>query len=334
MLNDITVFLLLIIAVSSVFNSEDCRVVYWRLPEEHKALQGHVIATISVERSSACETACHQEPNCVSCNYNLEGRTCELSNSSHQTHPENMKDVPGWTYKAFEDNCIGHSCPPGTVCQTGYGGLVGHRCKRRDFVAHFPTTFHLNGLSYHPLPLINVFSVSVWFKTNIVASSSLQTIFSIVAKGQPKVDAFVIDLRDKRMRIESTGNNRYISSGELRDGNWHHVAFTWSAVNGAWKLYLNATLLGHGSGFSTGFSIDSGYLVVGHEQDSYGGDFGRDEGFQGSMVGFNLWSRELSESETALLASSWCAPQEGDLVKWWQFYQSDVNIQVEALRCE
>ncbi|EDO46503.1 predicted protein [Nematostella vectensis] len=171
----------------------------------------------------------------------------------------------------------------------------------RDFVAHFPTTFHLNGLSYHPLPLINVFSVSVWFKTNIVASSSLQTIFSIVAKGQPKVDAFVIDLRDKRMRIESTGNNRYISSGELRDGNWHHVAFTWSAVNGAWKLYLNATLLGHGSGFSTGFSIDSGYLVVGHEQDSYGGDFGRDEGFQGSMAELTRWQNTLDIHTKATL---------------------------------
>ncbi|XP_048586575.1 sushi, von Willebrand factor type A, EGF and pentraxin domain-containing protein 1 isoform X1 [Nematostella vectensis] len=335
--NDIFVCFLLIIAVSSVFNSEDCRIVNWRFPAEHKALQGHVIATVSVQTGSACETACHQEPNCVSCNFNRENLTCELSNSSDQTHPDSVVDAPGWTYNAFENDCIGRSCPPGTVCQVGYGGLGEYRCKGQ-FIAHFPATLHVYALKFHPLPLINVFSVSVWFKTNLVSGSNHQTIVSIVAKDYPKIDAFNIDLRGNGIRIESNGKNRLISSGELRDGNWHHMVFTWSAANGDWELYLNGTLSDSESGFSTGFSMASGYLVAGHEQDSYGGGFEKNQGFYGSMVGLNLWSRVLSKSEITHLAKSWCAPLEGDLVKWRQFYPSDVSslggIQIKAQRCE
>ncbi|EDO33186.1 predicted protein, partial [Nematostella vectensis] len=103
---------------------------------------------------------------------------------------------------------------------------------------------------------------------------------------------------------------------DVRDGNWHHIVFTWSAAVGEWRVFIDGALSGQGSSYATGYSISSGHFTVGQDQDAFGGAFDTDQSFLGSMVGVNMWSRVLTEDEIALLASSWCVPLEGDIVKW------------------
>ncbi|XP_001638568.2 uncharacterized protein LOC5518618 isoform X1 [Nematostella vectensis] len=210
-------------------NANDCD-GFFKMP--NSVLQGHVIETITTTEKD-CRAICRRNSACYSINFRKKSQ-CDLNSETHFAFPGHFN--PGGasdTYYAVVKpvtRCSSMLCSSVMVCKMRKGGKA-YKCGKGQFIAHFPTILHKNGLSYHPLPLINVFSVSVWFKTNIVPGSQLQTIFSIFYP--PNVDAFVIDLRDKQMRIESTGDTRDISSGELRDGNWHHVVFTWSAVNGA-----------------------------------------------------------------------------------------------------
>ena len=66
--------------------SDDCRTIEF-LPETHGMfLENHMIRSMTVERITACEAECFQEPNCVSFNYgpiNSHKPKCNLNNRTH-----------------------------------------------------------------------------------------------------------------------------------------------------------------------------------------------------------------------------------------------------------
>ena len=72
--------------------------------EDH-TLTGHVFKSMVIQDSSACETNCFMEGDCVSFNVKpLQNgdHLCELSNSIDVVHPENLKDEQGTVYTSFK----------------------------------------------------------------------------------------------------------------------------------------------------------------------------------------------------------------------------------------
>eukprot|EP01025_Chloroclados_australasicus_P031099 TRINITY_DN313_c0_g1_i1.p1 TRINITY_DN313_c0_g1~~TRINITY_DN313_c0_g1_i1.p1 ORF type:complete len:856 (-),score=118.16 TRINITY_DN313_c0_g1_i1:1334-3685(-) len=98
------------------------------------------------------------------------------------------------------------------------------------------------------------------------------------------------------------------------DGNWHHVAVTWSSRTGATVIYQDGKLL-YRMRRAKGMSIDpDGTLVIGREQDCRGGCFDSDYGstgdvdsqsffgtyiqdFYGLIDEMRVWNRTLPPSE-------------------------------------
>lgn len=74
--------------------------------QEGKALQGHVIANLTVKRGSSYLAHCYVEENCMS--YNIgpklvdDTRKCELSNTDHVLHPEDLVDSAGYVNQPLE----------------------------------------------------------------------------------------------------------------------------------------------------------------------------------------------------------------------------------------
>ncbi len=74
--------------------------------QEGSALQDHVITSVMVKRVSSCLAHCYVEENCVS--YNLgpklvdDTHKCELSNSDHLLHPEDLVGRDGFIYQPIE----------------------------------------------------------------------------------------------------------------------------------------------------------------------------------------------------------------------------------------
>ena len=89
-----------------------CRHVKFLPPESSQYLEGHVFLNLTIPIKIPCEHRCVMESECVSVNIGppLNGRVvCELSNSDHFKHPEDIKERPGWIYRGTEVHTVGRN---------------------------------------------------------------------------------------------------------------------------------------------------------------------------------------------------------------------------------
>ena len=93
----------------SLFVGLGCRSLSFRKPPvDGSALQGHVIKNIylnmGIELSGDCRILCSMENTCVSINIGPPEqngvRLCQLSDSDHKRHPEDLKLREGFLYWA------------------------------------------------------------------------------------------------------------------------------------------------------------------------------------------------------------------------------------------
>ena len=80
-----------------------CRTFHLSDPIEGFALVGHVIRNLAVEVESLCRVNCYMEADCVSFNIGSlqDGKyACEMSDSDHHTHPQDLVSWEGWVYGA------------------------------------------------------------------------------------------------------------------------------------------------------------------------------------------------------------------------------------------
>ena len=88
------------------FPSGECRTLRFHSAMKGHYLKGHVFKSIAVREERTCGVKCYIEDNCVS--YNIASSPgdgtmlCELSNSDHEMHPEDLKRRFGSIYQPFE----------------------------------------------------------------------------------------------------------------------------------------------------------------------------------------------------------------------------------------
>lgn len=79
-----------------------CRVLKFAAPEEDRYLEHHVIQSILVDDNDFCQLKCYVEPRCLSYNLgtmaSVDKFVCELSDSDHNEHPENLVFKKGFSY--------------------------------------------------------------------------------------------------------------------------------------------------------------------------------------------------------------------------------------------
>lgn len=82
-----------------------CRQLHFLYSVSDKALVGHVTRSVKVKNADQCEIRCYQELACLSYNlgpYKDNGHACELSNSDHLRHPDDLVPIPGFIYRGTE----------------------------------------------------------------------------------------------------------------------------------------------------------------------------------------------------------------------------------------
>ena len=82
-----------------------CRRLQFTTPVQGYALQGHMIKNLSIGLHASCRDLCTMESHCMS--FNLGPPTndrvvCELSDSEHIQHPEDLTPRQGFVYRATE----------------------------------------------------------------------------------------------------------------------------------------------------------------------------------------------------------------------------------------
>ena len=83
-----------------VLFSEMCRKTEFNHHLKDRALRGHVFKAIFVEDEELCRLNCYLENNCISYNFVKNKNFCELSDSDHRQHPEDLQLMNGFIYGA------------------------------------------------------------------------------------------------------------------------------------------------------------------------------------------------------------------------------------------
>ena len=93
------------ILVKVIFFSDQCRSLLFSPAEKFtgKRLINHVINVADVLEEGLCRTVCYIEPNCVSYNFKMAASPtghykCELNNSTHEGHENELEENPIYVY--------------------------------------------------------------------------------------------------------------------------------------------------------------------------------------------------------------------------------------------
>lgn len=142
---------------------------------------------------------------------------------------------------------------------------------------------------------LNDFSISVWIKTAV--SKSQQEIFHALGSsdGDDEIEVYLINGTQVQMNVGGSGTS--VSAGKtLTDDNWHHLLVTRDANQMC--LYVDGAFSAcHTSGGAGQISTNNASAVVlGQEQDSFGGSFSSSQAYDGYMDEFKIYDEELTSS--------------------------------------
>ena len=110
------------------------------------------------------------------------------------------------------------------------------------------------------------------------------------------------------------------SGGQINDGKWHPICFTWSSQYGQYKFFKDGKIVDYGDGFKSGKTIlGGGTWVLGQDQDAQRGGFDVNQMVQGEMTDVNIWNKVLTEREILEISANCLFERKGSVKSWNDF---------------
>ncbi|XP_029143027.1 serum amyloid P-component-like, partial [Protobothrops mucrosquamatus] len=95
---------------------------------------------------------------------------------------------------------------------------------------------------------------------------------------------------------------------------WEHICVSWNSWDGLVHFWLNGNLLPR-VGMKRGYRISpEASIILGQEQDNFGGGFDVKQCFVGEMTAVNMWSRVLTTDEVEFVMKEYSVPNY--LIDW------------------
>ncbi|XP_022809266.1 fibulin-1-like [Stylophora pistillata] len=119
----------------TVANHDSCRRLKFLQQRDGYALLGHVFKNISLPVGmhlySHCRNWCTMEDRCKSINMGPSGEKdkvlCQLSDSDHLQHLNDLKSMAGFMYRGTENKCCFNVCYNNATCLVGFTNK-GYKC--------------------------------------------------------------------------------------------------------------------------------------------------------------------------------------------------------------
>ena len=116
------------------------------------------------------------------------------------------------------------------------------------------------------------------------------------------------------------------SSAAFEKDQWQHFAASWESQTGQAYLYIDGESV-HSTSLAKGAVLDSnGILVLGQEQDSYGGSFDTNQALQGQMAEVRVWDHVRTPDEIKSLMNQRCTGKEDGLIGYWPLDGKDSAV--------
>jgi len=143
---------------------------------------------------------------------------------------------------------------------------------------------------------LNDFTLSFWVNTS--KDKSQQEIFHALGSStsDDELEVFLKDNDEVYIKVRDDSDT-LTSSKEITDGNWHHIALT--RVDNDVCLFVDGNEEECSSGVASGtLSVpNSTAVVIGQEQDEFGGGFSDDQGFEGKLDEFMVFDSALDSND-------------------------------------
>ncbi|XP_031570608.1 neurogenic locus Notch protein-like, partial [Actinia tenebrosa] len=118
-----------ILHASVLAAAEGCKGMTFKDTFEGKALKNHVIKTEQATNDAHCESKCFIDDRCIAYSFGKDKdnqkQMCELSESDHVMHPDDLVDREDTIYRRAENNC---NCQNYQVCRVNFVDDT-HRCE-------------------------------------------------------------------------------------------------------------------------------------------------------------------------------------------------------------
>ena len=164
---------------------------------------------------------------------------------------------------------------------------------------------------------LNDFTLATWVKITNTNNQFHQIISALGNNtGDDKLEFVVINNNNGNdtVYVKLVGGNDevFIAGRDLTNDTWHHLSITRQSDTVC--FYINGQLQQCKSNFNTGsLSItNNNAVVIGQEQDSFGGGFDRDQTFLGQLDEFKIYDSELSSADINLIYSNELAANNYD----------------------
>eukprot|EP00116_Pleurobrachia_bachei_P008443 sb/3468705/ len=128
---------------------------------------------------------------------------------------------------------------------------------------------------------------------------------------------------DCEFRLTVGGSQATTTSlcGEVQLGEWIHLAGVWSSATGEVRGYVNGELVVNKTR-QIGYEMkNEGILIIGQDQDSYGGGFQNTQAFAGELADLFWLRTALTPDQVVALYTGSLSPESftgGDFIVSWQ----------------
>jgi len=180
-----------------------------------------------------------------------------------------------------------------TNVELGEFGIAGDL----DTAARFgtPNDTHVDVFNFDDMPT-TLFSIEMWILQDDPGGSAQPTAISYAIGGGTQANEFV--LRDTTNIVVHVKYIQYTTGLNLADVTWLHLAVTWRSSNGELKVYVDGSESASKANHATGLSMGTGGIVVlGQEQDSYGGGFQTFQRMLGLMDEIAIYDKVLTPAQ-------------------------------------
>jgi Concanavalin A-like lectin/glucanases superfamily/Pentaxin family len=181
----------------------------------------------------------------------------------------------------------------------------------------FENALPLNGVGGHlrngafPFPAGEM-TVEFWFRTTNPGAA----ILSYATVAQPNACTI---FANGTVRVDNTVVMPSCDLGQL-DGEWHHMRITRSS-SGVMFRYIDGAYAGDAANTNSMFVNSMGFLVIGNDQDSFGGGFQSSQALNGAIDELRIWTDFDATFYDSPEIRDLADPNDSDLLAYYRFEQ-------------
>jgi len=161
-------------------------------------------------------------------------------------------------------------------------------------------------------------SISFWFKSPNTGGYPFEI---KVDTNNFIVAYYAYDVMNTQRRCAGSNNSATaFSDGSGDDGNWHHLALTWSETADRLISYADGSAETTTTGIETSFAGTPSIFTIGKHSGHWSGGY-----MSGNINDVSVWSSALSAGEVAAIYNSGTPTDlssEDDLVGYWKFEEN------------